>query len=169
MEMARATGSVLAIWLLVLAACAGDTSVTTSASPDLASTAPSAGTVTSESSAFDRPLPAVEQLDGASDCDTLNMLMVGVHAEGLRFTADVTNEEYNDVGTYDDEATALLAAHFGAFSATSVRLECSDSESAAVFDSWFEEWCRVWFADGHDADEDPLLFNTGLCIGGGSE
>ena len=54
MEMPRPTGSALAVWLLVLAACAGDTSVTTSASPDPGSTAPSGGTViepTTEASA----------------------------------------------------------------------------------------------------------------------
>ncbi len=96
------------------------------------------------------------------------MLMTGVDAEFFRFGAVHTVEDYeNDVG--GPEFRAVIDDLPPAFFDTSARLGCSQDESDEVFMSAEEERCREWLAEGHHADEEPLLVNTALCIFGPPE
>jgi len=144
------------LMLLVVVGC-GDGSSTNGST----SIAPS-----DQASFIDEPLPTLDQLESALDCDTLNLLMVGVQAEDFRADVDLTLAEEmagrDALGT--DEPEGAFDAHYGAFSDRQGDLGCSDAEMMAVLDSAHENRCRAWLAAGHSADEEPLLFNTEICL-----
>ena len=119
-----------------------------------------------EPSFVDEPLPTLVQLESAPDCDRLNLLMVGVQAEDFRVDVDLTlaEEIAGREALGSDEPEGAFDAYYEAFSDRQADLNCSDAEMMAVLDSAHENRCRVWLAAGHSAGEEPLLFNTEICL-----
>ena len=119
-----------------------------------------------DASFIDEPLPTLDQLESALNCDTLNLLQIGVQAEDFRADVDLTLAEEmagrDALGT--DEPVGEFDAYYRAFSDRQGDLGCSDAEMMAVLDGAHENRCRAWLAAGHSADEEPLLFNTEICL-----
>ena len=145
------------VWVLLAVSGCGDGASTDGST----SIAPS-----DEPSFVDEPLPTLEQLESAPDCDTLNLLMVAVQGEDFRADVDLTLAEEmagrEALGT--DEPEGAFDAYYRAFSDRQGDLGCSDAEMMAVLDNAHENRCRAWLAAGHSADEEPLLFNTDICL-----
>lgn len=112
------------------------------------------------------PMPSLDELQTAADCDTLNRMIAGVENESFRANADLTVVEAQ---TEAGESGFVAGPHFEAFSDRQAELGCSDSVMMSVLEQAQDERCRAWLDEGHSLDEDPLLANTAMCTpaGGG--
>jgi len=119
-----------------------------------------------EPSFVDEPLPTLVQLELAPDCDTLNLLMVGVQGEDFRDDVELTlaAETAAREALGSGEPVGAYDAYYRVFSDRQGEIGCSDAEMMGVLDSAHERRCRAWLAAGHSADEEPLLFNTEICL-----
>ena len=132
-----------------------------------ASTDGAAATDASDAPVFvDEPLPALEQLENAPDCATLNLLMVGVQGEDFRDDVELTlaAETAAREALGSGEPVGAYDVHHRVFSDRQGDLGCSDAVMMEVLDSAYQRRCLAWLAAGHGAGETPLLLNTSICL-----
>jgi hypothetical protein len=109
---------------------------------------------------IDEPLPALEELVGASTCEDFMRMLVGVENERFRLKVHVT--------AADDEANNYTLWDFDdhdVFAELQTDVGCGDGEFFTRLDNASHARCARWMAQGHSPDEDPLMLNTAQCSG----
>ncbi len=107
---------------------------------------------------IDEPLPPLEDLINASNCEDFMRMLVGVENERFRLKEDVTaaDDAANNYTRWDFD-------EYDVFADLQTEVGCGDLEFSTALDNARFARCDRWVAEGHSPDEEPLMLNTDQC------